>query len=61
VSTGGPGFQERFGCSLQEQFGEEIRELVDLGLLEVSKEGGESLRLTARGRLLGNQVFMRFV
>jgi oxygen-independent coproporphyrinogen-3 oxidase len=55
------GFQERFGCSLQEQFGEEIRELVDLGLLEVSKEGGESLRLTARGRLLGNQVFMRFV
>lgn len=55
------GFRERFGCSLQEQFGDEIRELMNYGLLETYKEGGESLRLTPRGRLVGNQVFMRFV
>jgi oxygen-independent coproporphyrinogen-3 oxidase len=61
-------FCKRFGVELQEVFGKEIDELVALGLLEwarnetseVSKTS-EVFRLTARGRLLGNQVFMRFV
>ena len=36
----------------------EVQELVKLGLLEWH---GNSVRLTRRGRLLGNQVFLRFV
>lgn len=51
-------FQERFGLALTDVFGKEIDELLGLGLLEWA---GESLRLSERGRLLGNQVFMRFV
>jgi len=61
-------FRKRFGVELQEVFGKEIEELVALGLLEwVRDETSEAsktsgvLRLTPRGRLLGNQVFMRFV
>jgi oxygen-independent coproporphyrinogen-3 oxidase len=51
-------FEQRFGRPLRDVFGNEIGELTRLGLLEWS---GDSLRLTRRGRLLGNQVFMRFV
>ena len=64
-------FQKRFGQSMQDVFGKEIDELVKLGLIESPSptgrgvsEGqgeGEILRLTKHGRLLGNQVFMRFV
>lgn len=52
-------FRARFGQSLEEVFAGEIQELAKLGLLEWA-EGGV-LRLTQRGRLLGNQVFMRFI
>ena len=52
------GFEQRFGAYLTDVFGKEIEELLGLGLLEWV---AESLRLTERGRLLGNQVFMRFV
>jgi oxygen-independent coproporphyrinogen-3 oxidase len=51
-------FRSRFGRGLLEVYPKEIAELIQAGLLEWSKE---SLRLTKRGRLLGNQVFMRFV
>ena len=67
-------FQTRFGSSIQDVFGKEINELLKLGLIEryeyPSPDGrgmsegqgeGEILRLTHRGHLLGNQVFMRFV
>ena len=73
-------FQARFGLSLREAYGNEIEELLKLGLIEwaddsplplalsgasaKSKRGegiGVRARLTRRGRLLGNQVFMRFV
>ncbi|GAB4504950.1 MAG: radical SAM family heme chaperone HemW [Anaerolineales bacterium] len=61
-------FRARFGCNLQEAFGREIEELVQLGLLEWAKmqtfgvsKTSDVLRLTVRGRLLGNQVFLRFV
>jgi oxygen-independent coproporphyrinogen-3 oxidase len=51
-------FYERFGKQLMDIFGKDISELLELDLIEWF---GESLRLTRRGRLLGNQVFMRFV
>ena len=51
-------FRERFGEELEDVFGKEIKELLGYQLLEWA---GERLRLTVRGRLLGNQVFMRFV
>lgn len=60
-------FQARFERELMDVFGREIRELVDLGLLETvipsskGTEAGVTVRLTRRGRLLGNQVFLRFV
>ena len=39
-----------------------VAETTELGLLEVAgSEGEETARLTARGRLLGNQVFWRFL
>lgn len=52
------GFQQRYGLKLDEYYRGEIRELVELGLLE---EVGPALRLTRRGRLLGNEVFLRFL
>jgi oxygen-independent coproporphyrinogen-3 oxidase len=62
-----PAFRQRFGCELKDVYRKEIDELIRLGLLEwhteTSKvsETSEVLRLTSRGRLLGNQVFMRFL
>jgi oxygen-independent coproporphyrinogen III oxidase len=52
-------FQTRFGRSMWEAYGGEIEALLKTGLLE--KGGEERIRLTRRGRLLGNQVFARFV
>jgi oxygen-independent coproporphyrinogen-3 oxidase len=54
----GQVFYDRFGLGLEEIFGQEIKKLIKLGLLEWS---GECLRLSERGRLLGNQVFIEFV
>ena len=56
VST--KAFSDRFRQQLMDVFGKEISELLKLQLIEWF---GESLRLTQHGRLLGNQVFMRFV
>jgi oxygen-independent coproporphyrinogen-3 oxidase len=59
-------FRSRFGRGLFDIYQKEIEELTSAGLLEWKKTSGsiensEVLRLTKRGRLLGNQVFMRFV
>jgi len=54
-------FMARFGQALIEVFPKEIEELLAAGLLEWVGEGHEVLRLTPGGRLLGNQVFMRFL
>jgi oxygen-independent coproporphyrinogen-3 oxidase len=55
-------FRQRFGQDLQDVFTQPIEELVGLGLLEWYGKGeGEHLRLTTHGRLLGNQVFYRFI
>ena len=51
-------FESRFSARLDDVYGKDIEELTRLGLLE---RQAERLRLTRRGRLLGNQVFMRFV
>jgi oxygen-independent coproporphyrinogen-3 oxidase len=52
-------FRERFKCGLWAVFGRQIDRLIAVGLLEHTTDG--RVRLTPRGRLLGNQVFMEFV
>jgi oxygen-independent coproporphyrinogen-3 oxidase len=55
-------FRQRFGQDPMAVFGKEINELIGLGLLErVRFQTSEVVRLTRGGRLLGNQVFIRFV
>ncbi len=51
-------FERRFGLPLAQVYGAQIRETIELGLLEENENG---IRLTARGRLLGNEVFERFL
>jgi len=51
-------FRARFGIEFTDVYGREVEELVDLGLLETTPG---RVRLTRRGRLLGNQVFQRFL
>jgi oxygen-independent coproporphyrinogen III oxidase len=51
-------FQRRYGRAPAEVYGPAIDELTRLGLLEAAPS---VIRLTARGRLLGNQVFARFL
>jgi oxygen-independent coproporphyrinogen III oxidase len=52
-------FRARFDNSMCDVYGKEIDHLLKLGLIE--ERDGKTFRLTKRGRLLGNQVFMRFV
>ena len=55
-------FKDRFGQDFRQVFGDVVAETTELGLLEVmGREGEEAARLTTRGRLLGNQVFWRFL
>ena len=54
-------FMQRFGISIEQAFPKQLHPLIRNGLLEWGGEDGESLRLTRRGRLLGNRVFMEFV
>jgi oxygen-independent coproporphyrinogen-3 oxidase len=51
-------FARRFSTEIADRFGGEIARLEAVGLLE---RHGERLKLTARGRLLGNEVFERFI
>ena len=50
-------FTERFDDTLQSVYGDQIEELIALGLL---KEQDRTLSLTPNGKLLGNEVFLRF-
>ncbi len=54
-------FEKRFQERLDTVFGAQITGLMKSGLLEWAGEEGDHLRLTRRGHLLGNQVFMQFV
>jgi len=51
-------FHSMWGLSLHQRYGDEIEQLVQQGLLEADHEG---IRLTRSGRLLSNEVFMRFL
>jgi len=51
-------FEERFDVSFVQIYGDQMREMIELGLLDVN---GSGVRLTPRGRLLGNDVFERFL
>lgn len=54
-------FFARFGVEIREIFGRQIDQLVDQGLIEELGDDRKTIRLTKRGRLLGNRVFMNFV
>ncbi len=61
-------FRLRFGSGFLDVYPREIEELVKNGLLEIKTSevspflgASEVYRLTKRGRLLGNQVFIKFV
>jgi oxygen-independent coproporphyrinogen-3 oxidase len=54
-------FNARFGQSLDAVYGAAIARLEARQLLEHAGPQQDTLRLTPRGRLLGNQVFMEFV
>lgn len=51
-------FHQRFGVSLEETYGDVIHELTGAGLLAWDQT---RLCLSERGRLLGNQVFAKFL
>jgi oxygen-independent coproporphyrinogen-3 oxidase len=51
-------FLDRCGVDMLDVYADEIASLVELGLLIQDEVG---VRLTDRGRMLGNQVFLRFV
>jgi oxygen-independent coproporphyrinogen-3 oxidase len=51
-------FRDRCGAELDVVYGQVLAELAGLGLLDRDERG---VRLTERGRMLGNQVFERFV
>ena len=54
-------FFELFGCSILDVFEDEITALLDNRLLEWGGRESTQLKLTKRGVMLGNQVFMAFV
>lgn len=54
-------FAGRFGTPIEDIYAKEIKRLQARGLLESVEAPREALRLTQRGRLLGNQVFSEFV
>ncbi|MEP7284433.1 MAG: radical SAM family heme chaperone HemW [Chloroflexota bacterium] len=51
-------FERRFGLPMQSVYGAALDQLKGYGLLE---QHGDTLRLTARARLLSNQVFLQFM
>ncbi len=51
----------KFGITLQQRFGPQINRLIEFGLLEWAGDERDVLRLTNKGRLLGNQVFKEFI
>ncbi len=54
-------FYNRFNLDMKQEFMKEILDLEKLNLVEWIGANKNSLRLTHRGILMGNQVFMRFI
>ncbi len=50
--------RSRYNVDLLERYSDQVRELAGLGLIE--RDEGR-IKLTERGRMLGNQVFLRFI
>ena len=57
VGIGVEDFTQRFGVAPSAVYGDTLDEMESAGLLDTS---GGAVRLTAKGRLLGNEVFSRF-
>jgi oxygen-independent coproporphyrinogen-3 oxidase len=53
-------FHERFQQQIDDVFGVQIKKLIGWGLLEWVDPDRDILRLSKRGRLLGNRVFAEF-
>jgi len=51
-------FVRRYGVDARERYKRELKEIRELGLIELSEE---RVRLTPRGRLLSNEVFWRLL
>ncbi len=51
-------FRAAYGLDILERYGAELERLAEAGLVEIA---GNHMRLTARGRLLSNEVFVIFV
>lgn len=55
-------FSDRFSLNLLDLYQENISRLLDLQLVElIVVKGEKSLRLTKKGRMFGNQVFLEFI
>jgi len=55
-------FKERFSLKIEDIYSDQIRKLLTLGLIEYrSTNQAKILRLTKRGRMVGNQVFLEFI
>ena len=54
-------FKEKFGVELEETFADQIKRLKNEELVVFVEIPERILRLTQKGRLLGNQVFLEFV
>ncbi len=59
--VGNQEFMQRFGQTLEQRYGPQIHRLIGLGLLEWVDDRCRRLRVTIKGRLLGNQVFCEFI
>lgn len=53
-------FVQKFGIEADQVFGNKIKSLLQKGLIE-NDQTQNGLRLTQRGILMGNQVFIEFV
>jgi len=54
-------FYQRFGQTILEIYGTQIERLTSIGLLEWAGKDQDVLRLTSKGRFLGNRVFVEFL
>jgi oxygen-independent coproporphyrinogen-3 oxidase len=62
TGVGSMDFERRFGEYLEKVYGKEINLLLEHKLLQwVNLTDGRHLRLTTRGKMVGNQVFMKFL
>jgi len=58
IGVGADHFAARCGAALEDAYGPQIADLIAQGLIE---RAPGRVRLTPRGRMLGNQVFQRFL